>query len=79
MQTAVSASDQIFGLEGGTGIPDLASSSTSDLVPEEERPEESGPGRLKAVVAPGRWPPCRGLWTPCRPRWSSEMQSGLER
>ena len=56
MQTAVSASDQIFGLEGGTGIPDLASSSTSDLVPpEEERPEERG--RLKAVVAPGRWPP----------------------
>ena len=49
MQTAVSASDQIFGLEGGTGIPDLASSSTSDLVPEEERPEESGPG------APGKW------------------------
>ena len=56
MQTAVSASDQIFGLEGGTGIPDLASSSTSDLVPEEERPEEERgpPGRLKAVVAPGR-------------------------
>ena len=72
MQTAVSASDQIFGLEGGTGMPDLASSSTSDLV-EEERPEESG-GRLKAVVAPGRWPPCRGWW---RPRWSSEMEKEL--